>query len=278
MHHGTPMVHSPSSSNQASSQDDVPPNTKSEAPKAEGFNMLIAAATSESMNSIDEEEKVTQQVVVTTAAKGILKHPRGKQLVSPLESEEKAEKEADADVAIEQRDDKEKEETQSSSAGPLKKRRKMEEQSVAADDVIVFLERLHKFLTDESPDVSRAMEWLSHGKGFRVLRWDVLAEKVLPELMNGKEELDADALIHSFKGQLKECGFVEVKRGKDYGSYCLEVSSSCSCDSTHSHVYVSLCSGLVCFAIFTTVLHQGSARPNQENNTQQQPSRPLAKL
>ncbi|KAL3799849.1 hypothetical protein ACHAWO_009970 [Cyclotella atomus] len=222
MHHGTPMVHSPSSSNQASSQDAVPPNTKSEAPKAEGFNMLIAAATSESMNSIDEEEKVTQQVVVTTAAKGILKHPRGKQLVSPLESEEKAEKEADADVAIEQRDDKEKEETQSSSAGPLKKRRKMEEQSVAADDVIVFLERLHKFLTDESPDVSRAMEWLSHGKGFRVLRWDVLAEKVLPELMNGKEELDADALIHSFKGQLKECGFVEVKRGKDYGSYCLE--------------------------------------------------------
>jgi hypothetical protein len=227
MHHG-PMVHdsTSSSSNQASSQASVPTstsNTKSEAPKAEGFNMLIAAATSESMNSIDEEEKVTQQV--TVAAKGILKHPRGKQLVSPLAGgEEKTEKEA---AAVEQRDDKEKEETQS--AGPLKKRRKMEEHGVTVDDVFVFLEKLHKLLTDASLDESsQAMEWLTHGKGFRVLRWDVLVEKVLPELMNGKEEMGVDALIQSFKGQLKDCGFVDVKRGKDYGSYCHKVCSSCA--------------------------------------------------
>lgn len=184
--------------------------------------MLIAAATSESVNSIDEEEPKV------TVAKGILKkHPRGKQLVSPLESEEKAEHEEQDGVLAERAEDKEQEEDASKeaqSAGPLKKRRKVDGDAAASkggNDALsstsVF-EKLHKLLTDES----QAMEWLSHGKSFRVLRWDVMVEEVLPELFSGSET-DIDLSIQTFRGQLKDCGFVEVKRGKDYGSYCHEV-------------------------------------------------------
>lgn len=180
--------------------------------------MLIAAATSESMNSIDEEEKSATQapIIAGTTAKGILKkHPRGKQLISPLESEEK-----EAAAAVVEAKEENVQEAQSS-AGPLKKRRKMEEKTLY--DVTLFLEKVHKLLSDGESEA--AWEWMPHGKTFRVLRWDVLADTVLSELFAKENIMDVDALIHSFKGQLKECGFVEVKRGKDYGSYCHEVST-----------------------------------------------------
>ena len=180
--------------------------------------MLIAAATSESMNSIDEEEKLAAQapsIAGATTAKGILKkHPRGKQLISPLESEEK-----EAGAVVEAKEENVQE--AQSSAGPLKKRRKMEENVL--DDVAVFLEKVHNLLSDGKSEA--AWEWMPHGKTFRVLRWDVLADTVLSELFAKENILDVDALIHNFKGQLKECGFVEVKCGKDYGSYCHEVST-----------------------------------------------------
>lgn len=179
--------------------------------------MLIAAATSESMNSIDEEEKSATQapIIAGTTAKGILKkHPRGKQLISPLESEEK-----EAGAVVEAKEENVQE--AQSSAGPLKKRRKMEEKTLY--DVTLFLEKVHKLLSDGASEA--AWEWMPHGKTFRVLRWDVLADTVLSELFAKENIMDVDALIHSFKGQLKECGFVEVKRGKDYGSYCHEVST-----------------------------------------------------
>lgn len=180
--------------------------------------MLIAAATSESMNSIDEEEKSAAQApnFAGTTVKGILKkHPRGKQLISPLESEEK-----EAAAAVVEAKEENVQEAQSS-AGPLKKRRKMEEKTLY--DVTLFLEKVHKLLSDGESEA--AWEWMPLGKTFRVLRWDVLADTVLSELFAKENIMDVDALIHSFKGQLKECGFVEVKRGKDYGSYCHEVST-----------------------------------------------------
>ena len=180
--------------------------------------MLIAAATSESMNSIDEEESK-----VTTATKGILKkHPRGKQLVSPLETEDKPEQED----ASERRDDKEQVEDakeEAPSAGPLKKRRKLDQEKIDGE-VTAFLMELHDLLSGDS--CSEAMEWLPHGKAFRVLRWDILAEKVLPDaIVTLKQTDDIDVLILTFRGLLRECGFVEVKRGKEYGSYCHRVSS-----------------------------------------------------
>ena len=185
--------------------------------------MLIAAATSESVNSIDESEEQSK----VTSKKGILKnHPRGKQLVSPLENEENTEKNA----VVDKRDDKEQTngfKEEAPSAGPLKKRRKVDGNAAASnndgvtDEKIIssdFLKSLHESLSTES----EALEWLPHGLGFRVLRWDVLVEKVLPGLVS-REMADADMLIQAFRGHLKECGFVEVKRGQDYGSYCHEV-------------------------------------------------------
>ena len=176
--------------------------------------MLIAAATSESMNSIDEDK------VKTVAAKGILKkHQRGKQLVSPLESVENSDKEVE-ESNIKSQGTRSKVETQS--AGPLKKRRKANEETVTAQDRAVsvcFLEKLHKFLNDNLEP--HALEWLPHGKAFRVLRWDVLAGQVLPDVLG--KETDVDAMIQLFRGQLKEYGFVELKHGQDYGSYCHEV-------------------------------------------------------
>lgn len=217
--HGLPASPSPKSS--ATIAPSHNSNIEIEQSKAEGFNMLIAAATSESMNSIDEEEKVQDPSAPTAAAKGILKkHPRGKQLVSPLEKEEKVEKEVDS--VKETKKENVKEETQSS-AGPLKKRRKMEGET-ADNAASSLLKKLHRILSEESSEAAtRALEWLEHGKAFRVLRWDALADKVLPELFSDKD-MEVDALIYAFRGQLKDCGFVEVKRGKDYGSYCHEVS------------------------------------------------------
>ena len=217
--------------------------------------MLIAAATSESMNSVDEEESK----VPTTATKGILKkHPRGKQLVSPLETEDKT----DQEETSERRDDKEQVEDakeEAPSAGPLKKRRKLDQEKIDGE-VIGFLKKLHELLSgNSSPE---AMEWLPHGKAFRVLRWDIFAEKVLSDALTTllKQADDIDVLILTFRGLLKECGFVKVKRGKDYGSYCHNVSFMCDYASQHMHHLT--CSSLVPI-YFSLVLHQGKTGTNQ---------------
>lgn len=182
--------------------------------------MLIAAATSESVNSIDESEEQAKG----TSKKGILKkHPRGKQLVSPLESEA-----AEKDV-VEKRDDKEQShglKEKAPSAGPLKKRRKVDEDGIESNNSVSdenaispdLWKNLHKALSEEP----EALEWLPDGKSFRVLRWDVIVEKVLPGLLS-KETTAEDLLIQTFRGYLKDYGFVETKHGKYYGSYCHEV-------------------------------------------------------
>ena len=140
------------------------------------------------------------------------------------------------------------------SAGPLKKRRKIDELSFDDEDDAQkksdendalkksttssqsFLSRLHALLTNYAEEKDRdgvilkAMEWLPHGKGFRVLRWDVLSEKVLPRYFsewdgpNALNKHDCNGWIHLFRGILKECGFEEVKHGKEFGSYRHEVS------------------------------------------------------
>ena len=121
-------------------------------------------------------------------------------------------------------------------------------------EVIGFLKKLHELLSgNSSPE---AMEWLPHGKAFRVLRWDIFAEKVLSDAPTTllKQADDIDVLILTFRGLLKECGFVEIKRGKDYGSYCHNVSFMCDYASHHRHHLT--CSSLVPIN-FSLVLHQG---------------------
>ncbi|KAL3779450.1 hypothetical protein HJC23_012727 [Cyclotella cryptica] len=231
-----------------------------------GFNMLIAAATSESMNSIDESDPSSES---KGPNKGILKkNPRGKQVVSSCEnvdeSQKKQKEHEQARASYETEDRRSpssspaelcdevriaKNEDQSElakldetilSAGPLKKRRKIDELSIDDEDEtqkksetasLFFLDRLHALLTNDAEDktcdedVSKAMEWLPQGKGFRVLRWDVLSEKVLPryfsewESRKANEKHDCNEWIHMFRGYLKECGFQEVKFGKEFGSF-----------------------------------------------------------
>jgi hypothetical protein len=180
--------------------------------------MLIhAAATSESLNSIDEEHPPSKPV-------GILKkHPRGKTLVSPLETEDRDGKES-VEGSVE-RDVESPKSDGSVSAGPLKKRRKITSQDDKPHGDM-FLKQLHTLLTNINKYalLSETMEWMPHGKSFRILRWDVLVEQILPRYFSDLKEKDCDGLINKFRGILIELGFEEVKRGKDYGCWFHEVS------------------------------------------------------
>ncbi len=175
-----------------------------------------------------------------------------------------------------------------SSAGPLKKRRKIEgnlfdsteanlghsesfgcvphrdeendcaKMSRSSGNAAVkfhFPNMLHRLLslnTNNEIDnqIGKAMEWLPHGNGWRVLRWDVMCAHVLPrhfgELLEdfeghdsakpskveGFNELDANKTkskfsheqwIDAFLSQLKAWGFEKVRSGIDMGSYRHEV-------------------------------------------------------
>lgn len=171
-----------------------------------------------------------------------------------------------------------------SSAGPLKKRRKMEgslfdstESSLGAsasfggmpqreeesdnekmsgtnENAAVkfhFPNKLHRLLSLETSNevdnqIGKAMEWLPHGNGWRVLRWDVMCVHVLPrhfdELLpdfDGRDgdkarkddrvtDSDADKKqskfsdeqwIDAFLSQVNAWGFEKVRSGIDMGCY-----------------------------------------------------------
>ena len=142
------------------------------------------------------------------------------------------------------------------SAGPLKKRRKMVKDSSATAQ---FPGMLHKLLAraaeKDSADeayVASALEWLPHGKGWRVLRWDALCSEVLPKEFDGlcdglfpksAERAGADAegrdddagkaageytdeqWVDAFLWHVRAWGFEEVLAGRDRGSFRHEVSS-----------------------------------------------------
>mmetsp|Transcript_21763 Transcript_21763/g.47184 ORF Transcript_21763/g.47184 Transcript_21763/m.47184 type:complete len:746 (+) Transcript_21763:261-2498(+) len=100
--------------------------------------------------------------------------------------------------------------------------------SAVIDNGRVFPKTIHQLLsgnditTEELFAVSSAMEWLPHGKGFRVLRWDDLSSKVLPvhfpDLCDGKEGSD-EQWVDAFLLQISSWGFTEVKSGRDRGSF-----------------------------------------------------------
>jgi hypothetical protein len=104
--------------------------------------------------------------------------------------------------------------------------------SAVIDNGRVFPKTIHQLLsgnditTEELFAVSSAMEWLPHGKGFRVLRWDDLSSKVLPvhfpDLCDGKEGSD-EQWVDAFLLQISSWGFTEVKSGRDRGSFRHEV-------------------------------------------------------
>mmetsp|Transcript_4963 Transcript_4963/g.10413 ORF Transcript_4963/g.10413 Transcript_4963/m.10413 type:complete len:864 (-) Transcript_4963:189-2780(-) len=171
-----------------------------------------------------------------------------------------------------------------SSAGPLKKRRKMEgslfdstEASLGAsasfggmpqreeesegekmsrtnENAAVkfhFPKKLHRLLSLETNNevdnqIGKAIEWLPHGNGWRVLRWDVMCVHVLPryfdELLQDFDGRDGDKArkddrvtdsdadkteskfsdeqwIDAFLSQVNAWGFEKVRSGIDMGCY-----------------------------------------------------------
>ena len=121
---------------------------------------------------------------------------------------------------------------------------------------------LHKLLSKTSVkqgddnNISLAMEWLNHGKAFRILRYDILCTEVLPKEMpmlcsdrkkkmmmqdgicksesrddeqtkvaEGSEQVYSDdEWIEAFSWFVKSYGFEEVMSGRDKGSFRHEVS------------------------------------------------------
>jgi len=88
---------------------------------------------------------------------------------------------------------------------------------------------LHEVLTDSKFSRS-VLEWLPNGKSWRVLRWDDLANKVIPahfpdlaskEAEECKKEKTATSdRINKFLQHIKRWGFVEMKEvGPEMGSY-----------------------------------------------------------
>lgn len=154
----------------------------------------------------------------------------------------------------------------------------MESSSAAAaanDNSFHFPSLLHKLLCegkdvkdkDDTTAISSSVEWLPHGKGWRVLRWDTLCTEVLPselpQLCEGvipakkdvnvkqaeegskaedddrndcsMEKNDAkfsdEQWIDAFTWHVKVWGFEEVRAGKDRGSFRHEVSAYLVCIS-----------------------------------------------
>mmetsp|Transcript_8931 Transcript_8931/g.11245 ORF Transcript_8931/g.11245 Transcript_8931/m.11245 type:complete len:534 (+) Transcript_8931:671-2272(+) len=105
-----------------------------------------------------------------------------------------------------------------------------DEDNASAGDETQFPNVLHEVLTD-SEHSGKVLEWLSHGKSWRVLRWDEMCETVIPKYFpelcvtaKVSEKVMVEATIsermNSFINLLQAWGFVEVKEvGPDMGSY-----------------------------------------------------------
>ena len=91
---------------------------------------------------------------------------------------------------------------------------------------------LHEVLT-KSQFSGTVLEWLSHGKSWRVLRWDELSALVIPayfpelcdQVSREDAETNATERMNMFIRQIKAWGFKEVREvGPDLGSFQHEVS------------------------------------------------------
>ena len=92
-----------------------------------------------------------------------------------------------------------------------------------ASDVVVddFPVHLHKVLSD--PEMGKVIQWLPHGKSWRIVRFDALRKQLIPS--HFPELCDkGDGSIDAFLQQLFTWGFEEVVDGPDVGSYSNLVS------------------------------------------------------
>lgn len=80
---------------------------------------------------------------------------------------------------------------------------------------------LHKVLSDE--EYGQVLQWLPHGKSWRIVRFDALRKQVLPKYFPQLCE-NGDGSIDAFMKQLTLWGFEEVTDGPDVGAYSNLVS------------------------------------------------------
>jgi len=82
---------------------------------------------------------------------------------------------------------------------------------------------LHKVLT-QSEFAGSVVQWLPHGKAWRIVRWDALRKQVLPKYFPQlRDEEGGNGSIDAFLGYLSAWGFEEVTSGPDAGAYCHKV-------------------------------------------------------
>lgn len=83
---------------------------------------------------------------------------------------------------------------------------------------------LHMLLTTSKDGV---LEWLEHGKAWRIVRWEALRRSILPQFFPQLQSMDA------FLAHISAWGFREVTEGSDVGAYINEVRFSfvfkCNC-------------------------------------------------
>jgi len=82
--------------------------------------------------------------------------------------------------------------------------------------------QMHKILTN-SDFAGSTLEWLPHGKSWRVLRWDEFSNNVIPKYfpsLCSKEKRSTSDRMNAFLNHLKIWGFEEVREvGPNMGSY-----------------------------------------------------------
>ena len=82
---------------------------------------------------------------------------------------------------------------------------------------------LHMLLS--APTSSKVVQWLEHGKAWRIVRWEGLRREILPQFFPQLREEDqsGSASIDAFLKHLGAWGFKEITDGADAGAYSHEV-------------------------------------------------------
>lgn len=86
---------------------------------------------------------------------------------------------------------------------------------------------LHDVLTN-SDFAGNVVQWLPGGEAWKILRWDALRRKVLPQHFSKLQDEDGKVAgsIDAFLWNLAAWGFEEIQSGPDVGAYKHKVSSS----------------------------------------------------
>lgn len=101
-------------------------------------------------------------------------------------------------------------------------------ESSGGDNVSCFPSALHKLLS--ASDLDTVVEWLAHGKAWRIVRWDALRRTILPQLFPRDNNKSNGGSVDAFLKHLKDWGFEEITEGPDVGAYRHEVCNGFALD------------------------------------------------